>query len=311
MADRNKSFPGVYRDGAKECLPTVFRLVSITRLPGPNGRGVTNEATLFHEQASLKVVWTSPQVDCRLKRGCYVAVRGLDSKTFDRDCQQIKRLDRLDKTLPTVNPFETIPHSWVRDRSWVHRAASLWEQLSRPFQHLVTAVLWDGSRLERFLTGPAALHGYPPYPNGNLRHAVETAEQAKMLANGMSDVCNSVLIAAAFLHDAGKADDFRLTPEREGYEFSERGRLVGYRHTILEWLAVARCKDGVIVPESQYLALVHVLTATRGAEHLGIRGPQIIEATILSVADQVTNKVAWMSGDHGGFPLGPAFGARY
>ena len=311
MADRNQSFPGVCRDGAKECLPTVFRLVSITRLPGPNGRGVTNEATLFHEQASLKVVWTSPQVDCRLKRGCYVAVRGLDSKTFDRDCQQIKRLDRLDKTLPTVNPFETIPHSWVRDRSWVHRAASLWEQLSRPFQHLVTAVLWDGSRLERFLTGPSALHGYPPYPNGNLRHAVETAEQAKMLANGMSDVCNSVLIAAAFLHDAGKADDFRLTPEREGYEFSERGRLVGYRHTILEWLAVARCKDGVIVPESQYLALVHVLTATRGAEHLGIRGPQIIEATILSVADQVTNKVAWMSGDHGGFPLGPAFGARY
>lgn len=311
MADRNKSCPGVSRDGANACLPNIFRLVNITRLPGPNGRGVTNEATLFHEQASLKVVWTSPQVDCRLKCSCYVAVRGLDRKTLDRDCQQIKRLDRLDKALPTINPFETIPLSWVRDRSWVHRAASLWEQLSRPFQHLVTAVLWDGGRLERFLTGPAALHGYPPYPNGNLRHAVETAEQAKLLANGMPDVCNSVLIAAAFLHDAGKADDFRLTPERVGYEFSERGRLVGYRHTILEWLAVARCKDGVIVPESQYLALVHALTATRGAEHLGIRGPQIIEATILSVADQVTNNAAWMSAGHGALPQGPAFGARY
>lgn len=311
MADRNKSFPGVYRDGAKECLPTIFRLVSIARLPGPNGRGVTNEATLFHEQASLKVVWISQQVDCRLKRGCYVVLRGLDRKTLNNDRQQIKRLDRLDKALPTVNPFETIPHGWVRDRSWVDRAASLWEQLSRPFQHLVTAVLWDGSRLERFLTGPAALHGYPPYPNGNLRHAVETAEQAMMLAKGMSDVCNSVLIAAAFLHDAGKADDFRLTPERAGYEFSERGRLVGYRHTILEWLAVARCKDGVIVPESQYLALVHALTATRGAEHLGIRGPQIIEATILTVADQVTHEAAWMSGGHGTLPQGPAFVARY
>ena len=311
MADRNKSFPGVCRDGANECLPTIFRLVSIARLPGPNGRGVTNEATLFHEHASLKVVWTSPQVDCRLKRGCYVALRGLDSKTLNNHRQQIKRLDRLDKALPSVNPFESIPHSWVRDRSWVDRAASLWEQLSRPFQHLVTAVLWDGSRLERFLTGPAALHGYPPYPNGNLRHAVETAEQAMMLAKGMSDVCNSVLIAAAFLHDAGKADDFRLTPERAGYEFSERGRLVGYRHTILEWLAVARCKDGVIVRESQYLALVHALTATQGAEHLGIRGPQIIEAAILSVADRVTSEAAWMSGVPGAFPQGTAFGARY
>ncbi|QKV56124.1 MAG: metal-dependent phosphohydrolase [Dechloromonas sp.] len=291
-------------------MPTIFRLVSIARLPGPNGRGVTNEATLFHEQASLKVVWISQQVDCRLKRGCYVVLRGLDRKTLNNDRQQIKRLDRLDKALPTVNPFETIPHGWVRDRSWVDRAASLWEQLSRPFQHLVTAVLWDGSRLERFLTGPAALHGYPPYPNGNLRHAVETAEQAMMLAKGMSDVCNSVLIAAAFLHDAGKADDFRLTPERAGYEFSERGRLVGYRHTILEWLAVARCKDGVIVPESQYLALVHALTATRGAEHLGIRGPQIIEATILTVADQVTHEAAWMSGGME-LSLRPAFVARY
>lgn len=310
MADRNKSFPSVCRDGANERLPNIFRLVSITRLPGQNGRGVANEAVLFHEQASLKVVWTSQQVDCRLKRGCYVALRGIDSKTLGSDCQRIKRLDRLDKTLPTVNLFDTIPHSWVRDRSWVHRAALLWEQLSRPFQHLVTAILWDGSRLERFLTGPAALHGYQPYPNGNLRHAVETAEQAKMLANGMADVCNSVLIAAAFLHDAGKADDFRLTPDREGYEFSERGRLVGYRHTILEWLAVARCKDGVIVPESQYLALVHALTATRGAEHLGIRGPQIIEATILSVADRVMAEAAWGYGCHGDFLQGASFDAR-
>lgn len=117
-------------------------------------------------------------------------------------------------------------------------------------------------------------------------------------------------VAAAFLHDAGKADDFRLTPDREGYEFSERGRLVGYRHTILEWLAVARCKDGVIVPESQYLALVHALTATRGAEHLGIRGPQIIEATILSVADRVMAEAAWGYGCHGDFLQGASFDAR-
>jgi 3'-5' exoribonuclease len=160
-------------------------------------------------------------------------------------------------------------------------------------QHLVTAVLWDGNRFERFLTGPAALSCYPPLPNANLCHTVETAEHALSLTNGLADVSISVLISAALLHDAGKADDFRLCPDRDGYTYSERGQLVGARYTVLEWLAAARSRDGVIVPEGQYLALVHALTATRGAGWLGIREPQIIEATILAVADRACSETAW------------------
>jgi 3'-5' exoribonuclease len=95
------------------------------------------------------------------------------------------------------------------------------------------------------------------------------------------------------LHDAGKADDFRLRPDRDGYAYSERGQLVGARHTVLEWLAVARGRDGVIVPEGQYLALVHALTATRGVGWLGIREPQMIEATILAVADRASSEALW------------------
>ncbi len=271
-----------------------YRLISITRLPGKGGRGVTNIATLFHEQGMREVTWQSAQVDCRLKRGCYVAVRGLECPVGQADPYRIQRLDLLDKPLPTVNPFDTVPANWVGDRVLVKRACVLWGQLSRPMQHLVTAVLWDGKRFERFLTGPAALSCYPPVPNANLRHAVETAEHALSLANGLADVSTSVLIAAALLHDAGKADDFRLCPDRDGYTYSERGQLVGARHTVLEWLAVARGRDGVIVPEGQYLALVHALTATRGAAWLGIREPQIIEATILAVAERACSEAVWL-----------------
>lgn len=271
-----------------------YRLISITRLPGKGGRGVTNIATLFHEQGMREVTWQSAQVDCRLKRGCYVAVRGPEHSVNQADSYRIQRLDLLDKPLPTVNPFDTVPANWVGDRVLVKRAWVLWGQLSRPMQHLVTAVLWDGKRFERFLTGPAALSCYPPVPNANLRHAVETAEHALSLANGLADVSTSVLIAAALLHDAGKADDFRLCPDRDGYTYSERGQLVGARHTVLEWLAVARGRDGVIVPEGQYLALVHALTATRGAAWLGIREPQIIEATILAVAERACSEAVWL-----------------
>ncbi len=283
--------------------PAYYRLVSITRLPASHGQGVTNLASLYHDQEELLVTWQSPQVDCRLKRGCHVAIRGRTSLAPSGDAWRIQRLDLLEKPLPGVNPFETIPASWVRDRSWIARAGDLWQRLSRQFQHLLTAVFWDARRFERFLTGPAALSSYRPLPNANLRHAVETAEQAIALAHGLSAVSPSVLIAAALLHDAGKADDYRLTPERNGYAFSERGLLVGSRHTVLEWLAVARGRDGVIVPDRQYLALIHALTATPGASALGIREPQTIEATILSVAHRVSAESAWppsasLAGNH-------------
>lgn len=274
-------------------VATYYRLTSITRLPGKGGRGVTNIATLYHEQGAREVTWQSAQVDSRLKRACYVAVRVLEHPVSQGDFCRIQRLDLLDKPLPTVNPFDTLPANWVRDRLLVKRASQLWCQLSRPMQHLVTAVLWNGSRFERFVTGPAALSCYQPVSNANLRHAVETAEHGLSLANGLADVSTSVLIAAALLHDAGKADDFRLTPDRDGYAYSERGQLVGARYTVLEWLAVARSRDGVIVPEGQYLALVHALTATRGAAWLGIREPQNIEATILSVADRACSEAPW------------------
>jgi len=284
-------FPAVGHSSSQ--VAAYYRLISLTRLPGKGGRGVTNIASLYHEEGGREVTRQSAQVDCRLKRGCYVAVRGIEHLRSHGDASPIQRLDLLDKPLPTVNPFDSVPVNWVSDRVLVKRASLLWSQLSRPMQHLVTAVLWDGNRFERFLTGPAALSCYPPVPNANLRHAVETAEHALSLANGLADVSTSVLIAAALLHDAGKADDFRLCPDRDGYAYSERGQLVGARHTVLEWLAVARGRDGVIVPDGQYLALIHALTATRGVAWLGIREPQMIEAAILAVADRASSEAVW------------------
>lgn len=286
-------------------LPAYYRLISITRLPDSQGRGIVNWASLYHEHGERQVAWHSSQVDSRLKRGCYVAMSGLKRPVSPGEVCQIRRLDLLDKPLPLVNPFQTVPASWVRERSWVHRASALWQQLSRPFQHLVTAVFWDGARLERFLTGPAGLR-HQPWPNANLRHAVETAEQALSLAHGLSGVSRSVLIAAALLHDAGKADDYRLTADRGGYSYSERGQLVGYRHTVLEWLAVARGRDGVIVPDSPYLALIHAITATREANARGTQEPQTLEATVLAMTDRVGRETARSPAD----PVA-AYRARY
>jgi hypothetical protein len=54
---------------------------------------------------------------------------------------------------------------------------------------------------------PCSPNDYDGRGSGNFRRAVETALQARQLAVGMRDVSLPVVITAALLHAAGKADD--------------------------------------------------------------------------------------------------------
>jgi 3'-5' exoribonuclease len=134
------------------------------------------------------------------------------------------------------------------------------------------------TRFYRYVTGPVSLAEYPAPPGGTFRRAVALAEEAVLLADGLPNVARGVLIAAALLHEVGKADDFRVAADGSGVTLSERGRWVGYQHTLLEWLGVARTKS--IVPDALYLLLVHVLIAF----HRPPESPQTIETAILKVA---------------------------
>jgi 3'-5' exoribonuclease len=270
----------------REHLPQIFRIQSITRLPG-DGRHIKNRAVLFHERASLSVEWVSRQVDVRLQAGCLVSVRWLGRVLCAEGALRIARLVRLDRPDPALNLFDTLPSSWVIDRALVKRAAALWERLPRAFAHLFNAIFWDGARLYRYLTSPSSLRGHHAERLGNLRHSIEVAERALDIAACEARVHRGVLVMAALLHDAGKADEYRL-----GYhslELSDRGRLIGHRITVLEWIAVARAMHRVILPEAHYLGLVHALASAKGAPPwLGLREPQSLEATIVSAADRLS-----------------------
>lgn len=259
-------------------LPFYFRLTSLVRLPAKRGKGILNQATLYHDDAELRVAWNSAFVDSRLKRGCYVALRGARHDPADGGLH-IDRLERIDKPLATLNPFQTVPPSWFSDRDAIQRAGKLWAQLDRPLQHLFNAVMWDGGRFLRFVTGPVSTADYAWIPGQNLRHTVQVAEQAIGLTKGISRMSVPIVIAAALFHDAGKADDFRIADR--GYALSDRGEWIGHQHTILEWLAVARAR--VIVPDWTYLQLIHALIAFRD----GVTNQRSMEANILGTANRL------------------------
>lgn len=290
MIEQHAPVPSAAPDRLPEQLPPVLRIQSIARLPFDE-RLTLSRAVLFHERASLTVEWLSRQADVRLTRGSLVAIRWQGRPTVRQGALRVARLILLERPDAATNLFHTVPTGWVADRDLVCRAAALWGQLPRPFAHLFNAVFWDGHRFGRFVGGPSSLAGHHNRASGNLAHTVEVAEGALALAGAEPLSCPAVLLMAALLHDAGKADEYRLDRSRGRFEMSDRGRLVGHRHTVLEWLAAARAQHRVIVPEAHYLALLHALTCAKGAPAwLGLREPQSLDATLLSMADRFSGE---------------------
>ncbi len=266
-------------------LPHIFRVESVERYPTERHQVVTRVA-LFHERGSLTVEWRAPHVDVRITRGVLVGIRWLGNPVSRDGALQISRLVVLEQAEPEVNLCHLIPHGWVQDREVVHRAAALLESMPRGFRHLFNAVFWEGGRFERFLTGPSSIKGHHNGLNGNFRHSVEVAEQALQQGCGREVIFPPLLSLGGLLHDAGKADEYRYDRGMQSFVLSERGQLIGHKHTLLEWLATARARHRVILPEAHYLAMLHVLTAVKGApDWLGMRVPRRLEAIILARVD--------------------------
>ncbi|NMG27980.1 HD domain-containing protein [Aromatoleum evansii] len=283
MNEQQLPVPSAAKDLLVERLPLVFRIQSIARLPF-DAKAIRTCATLFHERATIRVEWLSQHPDVRLTVGSLVSIRWSGrAVTFD-GAVRIARLVLIEKPVPALNLFDTIPHRWLRDRELAKRGAALWKELPRGFQHLFNAIFWDGGRFRRFVEGPSAINGDHHVRNGNLRHSIDVAGRAMEVAAAYPAAHMQVLILASLLHDAGKADEYRLAGGH--VELSARGRLVGYRHTVVEWIAVARACHRVIVSDADYLALMHALTSAKGVPpNVGLREPQSLDATILQFAD--------------------------
>ena len=272
-----------------ESLPGMFRLTKMEHNQGRNGMTICT-AQLYHEKASLRVTWECRQPDMRLPEGALVSPRWLGKPTCsEQGAVRISRLVLLEIPQASATLFDTVPHEWVRDRALVERARSLVDTLPRHMALLFNAMFWDGRRFMRFVVGPSSLNGHHNGRNGNLLHTVEVTEMALKLAEGRNGVCLDVLLMAALLHDAGKADEYKFNYRRGTFEISDRGALIGHKLTVLEWIAAAMAKNRVLMPESNYMGLIHALTSVKGApEWIGIRESRSLEAMLLSMADRLS-----------------------
>ena len=272
-------------------MPGIFRIESITALPAADGSKTEYRAILYHDKIRITVSFCRFQPDIRLKANLLVSVRWRLPLNFIGGAIQISRLVLLEHPIKGFNLFETIPPTWVEDRDLVRRAQIIMDVLPGDMQHLITAVLWNGIRFYHFCDRPASVSDHHAYQNGNLRHTVEVAETVILLAEKYQLANLGISLAAAILHDVGKADEYNHWSNGD-WVMTDRGKLVGHRHTVIEWIAQAMVTNRIMMPEKHYLSLMHALTAAPNAERLGIRNPSTPEATILSMADRLSGENA-------------------
>ena len=270
-----------------ESMPGIYRLTSIQHNDLSNHRH-EHDAYLFHEKASIRVRWVSDHIDTRLKHGVLVAVRWKNNSTCDHGAINVHRISLVEHPVPWLNLFHTIPPGWVKDRELITHAATLIETLPKTHQMLFNAIFWSGDRMRRYCTGPSSMHGHHASRNGNLRHAVDVAQGIQHTCHERDFGNTAIGILAGLLHDAGKADEYMLK-ENGDWGMTTRGKLLGHKITIIEWIAVARAMSNPRMDENHYQALLHCLSSSASApKWLGIRKPAMIEATLLNSHDRIS-----------------------
>ena len=267
----------------------LFRVTNISREEIGNGQ-VRNEANLFCNQTNIKVDWID-NIFCRkIQIGQIVAPRLSSEPTSTSGCTRIRRLVVYERPMESVNLFDLIPFAWVKDRSLVKRGAALMNELSDVHRLLFNAIFWDHNRFERFCKQPSSMTGHHSEISGNLRHTVEVVEEMRTHCLTRIFINRNLSLLAAFLHDAGKAEEYTKN-SKGGWELSDRGRLLGHKVTVLEWIAAAVDKHNIKLPQDHYIGLLHIFTAIPNApDWMGLREPAMHESFLLSICDRLSGR---------------------
>ena len=155
---------------------------------------------------------------------------------------------------------------------------------------LVDKFLEDENYVKLLKTLPAAKSIHHAYVGGLLEHTLSMLKTGVFLAEHYKKyVIKDVLLAAIFLHDAGKIEELKI--KNNVIEYSDEGRLLG--HIVLGSSAVERKISEINgFPENLKLILIHSIIAHHGEMEYGSpKRPKTTEAFLLHYIDNMDSKV--------------------
>lgn len=197
----------------------------------------------------------------RFERGDVIEVRGKVERFAGRLSAEITALRKVDPA--QVDPAEYLPSAY---RS-VEELNGFLEHLIRevydePLRAVVESVLNTEPLAGEFRRAPCTRASHHAYLGGLLEHTVSVGTLIGEVCQLHPRLDSDLLMAAALLHDIGRAREFTYGAE---FGTSEEGALLGHLNIGAQIVGPAAAG----LPEERRLALLHCILSHHGPEAAG------------------------------------------
>jgi 3'-5' exoribonuclease len=212
-------------------------------------------------------------VSARFERGDAVLVRGRAERFRGQLVAEVDEIRRLDPA--QADPAEFLPAAYRDPAELEGFLEHLAREVHDPaLREVVERVLFREPLAAEFRRAPCTRAGHHAYLGGLLEHTVAVATLVGEVCTLHPRLDSDLLMAAALVHDAGKAREFTYGAE---IGLSEEGRLLGHLQIGAELIGAAA---GGLSPERRTQLLSCVL-AHHGPDALRMRSFPSAEAIAL------------------------------
>jgi len=226
----------------------------------------------------------------KIRVGDIIKVKGKVITFFDYNHISI---DQIRKAAPgdKIDPQQFLPSTSKNIKDMLANLKQNLSDIKNPMlQQLLKQFLADRKFMDRFCKAPGGKLWHHAYLGGLLEHTLSVVLIIKFFTQHYHDSVNAdLLLAAAFLHDIGKIEEF----SSQGFiEYSTQGRLLGHI-TIGMNLIMEKISLQPDFPEELKQQLIHCILSHHGEKERGSPVvPMTLEALILNFADELDSSVA-------------------
>jgi 3'-5' exoribonuclease len=219
-------------------------------------------------QIPARVFRDADRIGLRFRSGDAVLARG---KVERYRGELVAELDDVKALEPdSFDPAEFLPAAYRSAEELEGFLEHLAREIHDPaLRGVVEAIVFAGPLAEDFRRAPCTRGGHHAYLGGLLEHTVAVATLVTELCPLHPRLDSDLLMAAAIVHDVGRAREFTYGAQ---FELSEEGRMLGHLVLGAEIVGAAARE----LPPERRLALLHCVLSHHGPDASPARaqGPQ-------------------------------------
>jgi 3'-5' exoribonuclease len=251
--------PSIAELGPGQRFSGVYACVRKDRLSARNG-SIYLSLELRDRSGSLpaRAFREVDRLAARFERGDAIRVAGKVERFRGELVAQVEDIQSIEES--ELDPAEFLPAAY-RD---AEELEGFLEHLTRevhdvPLRQVVERVLFTGPSAAEFRRAPCTRAGHHAYVGGLVEHTVAVGTLVGEVCQLHPRLDSDLLMAAALVHDVGKAREFTYGAE---FGITEEGRLIGHLALGAEIVGSAAGD----LPADRRAALLHCLLSHHGAD---------------------------------------------